>query len=359
VRALLINASDVQPPKPKDHSAEEEIWRLALSSREPALVELYRSRFPQGAHARDADELAERLAEARGSRKDPGVLCDRYATHPNDATASAPGVDLAALRVNAQAAIAACEAARAAAPSSAHYVALLGRAKYAAGHFDEAVKLYREAAQAGDVRALVSLGRLEETGDHAPKDVPAAYADYAKAAERGGADGAINLAVALTEGKIMRKDLARAHDLLKRAADGGSAIATFDLGKFADDGFGGDPAGALALYRRAAAMGEPNGHRAAAVLLDEGRHGPKNPDAAADELLQAVGADNGLAIAELTGAAQAWTPATVSALQQRLKAAGYYAGPVSGRSGPDLAPALKRWRLLGDSRGAALHHSTR
>jgi len=94
--------------------------------------------------------------------------------------------------------------------------------------------------------------------------------------------------------------------------------------------------------------------------LDEGRHGAKNPDAAADELLQAVSADNGLAIAELTGAAQAWTPATVSALQQRLKAAGYYAGPVNGRSGPDLAPALKRWRLLGDARGAAtLRHSTR
>ena len=138
---------------------------------------------------------------------------------------------------------------------------------------------------------------------------------------------------------------------MKTAADQGSAIATFDLGKFADDGMGGSPGDALVLYRRAAALGEPNGHRAAAVLLDEGRHAAKDPEAAADELLKAVAADSGLAVNELTGPAQAWAPATVSALQRRLKAAGYYAGLVDGRSGPALAPALKRWRLLGDPRG--------
>ena len=34
-------------------------------------------------------------------------------------------------------------------------------------------------------------------------------------------------------------------------------------------------------------------------------------------------------------------------MQTRLNAAGYYAGPIDGRSGPALAPALKQWRLLG------------
>jgi hypothetical protein len=122
---------------------------------------------------------------------------------------------------------------------------------------------------------------------------------------------------------------------------------------------GGAPSDALALYRRAAALGEPNGFRAAAVLLDEGRHAPKDPDAAAGELLRAVTADSGLAINELTGPTQAWAPATVTALQKRLKAAGYYAGALDGKSGPNLAPALKRWRLLGDPRAAALTHSTK
>jgi uncharacterized caspase-like protein len=348
----LVKAAAKPTAKPRDRSAEEELWRLALSSREPALVELYRARFPDGAYAHEADELAERLAESRTSAKDPGILCDRLATHPNDATASAPGVDLATLKINAATAIAACEQAGKADPASAHYRALLARAEFAAGRFEEAVKLYREAAAAGDARALVSLGRLEETGDHAPKEVAGAYELYEKAAARGSADGAINVAVALAEGKVLQKNLARAYQLLKTAADQGSAIATFDLGKFADDGMGGSAGDALTLYRRAAALGEPNGHRAAAVLLDEGRHAAKDPEAAADELLKAVAADSGLAANELTGPAQAWAPATVSALQRRLKATGYFAGLVDGRSGPALAPALKRWRLLGDPRGA-------
>ena len=354
----LIKLAAKPTAKPRDRSAEEEIWRLAISAREPALVELYRSRFPDGLHAHDADELAESLAESKSLAKDPGILCDRLATHPNDATASAPGVDLATLKVNAPSAIEACEQAAKASPKSAHYQALLARAKFAGGHPDDAVKLYRTAADAGDARALVSLGRLEETGDHTSKNVGDAYALYAKAAARGSPDGAINVAVALAEGKVMTKDLTRAYQLLKTAADAGSSIAAYDLGKFADDGLGGSASEALALYRRAAALGEPNGHRAAAVLLDEGRHTAKDPEAAADELLKAVAADSGIAINELTGPTQTWAPATVSALQKRLKAAGYYAGLVDGRCGPAMTPALKRWRLLGDPRGI-VDHSTK
>jgi TPR repeat protein len=265
VRALIA-AAGAPAPKPTDSSAEEEIWRLALRSREPRLIELYSARYPNGAHARDAAELAGQLEAAQSQQKDPGATCDRLATHPNDASASAPGVDLATLKISASAAIEACEKAAAASQSGAHYRTLQARALFAAGRFDEAIKLYRAAADAGDARALVSLGRLEETGDHVPKDVADAYVLYEKAAERGGADGAINVAVALTQGKVLPKDLARAYQLLKSAADAGSAIATFDLGKFADDGLGGDAGQALALYRRAAALGEPNGYRAADAM---------------------------------------------------------------------------------------------
>ena len=82
-------------------------------------------------------------------------------------------------------------------------------------------------------------------------------------------------------------------------------------------------------------------------------------EAAADALLRAVVADSGLAIGELTGPTQAWTPGTVTALQKRLKGDGYYDGPLDSKSGPGLAAALRRWRLLGDPRGAALVHSTK
>jgi hypothetical protein len=343
----LISAAAAKPGA--NRSTEEELWRIALTTREPTMIDLYRTRFPDGAHAQDAEELA---AEALAAAKDPGFLCDRLATHPHDASGSAPGVELEALAAKADAAIDACERARKSAPRLAHYEALLARANYAAKRYDEAARLYKSAAAAGDARAIWSLGRMIERGDHMPKDVAAAYALYHKAAERGLPDAAIDVAVALSEGRILPKDVGRAYQLLKSAADAGSAIATFDLARFAEDGTGGRPEEALALYRRAAAYGEPNGHRAAAVLLDEGRHVAKDPEAAAAELLQAVAGDAGGALGELTAATQSWSPATVSAVQRKLKSAGFYNGAIDGRSGPALAPALKRWRLLGDPRRA-------
>ena len=350
VRALL---GELGPsPKPAHPSAradvEELLWRLALSGRERKLVELYLARYPAGAHAREAQALLASLEEAQGAADDPGLVCERLATHPHDETASTPGVELPALRADAAAAIGVCAQAAAAHPEIAHYTALLARAEAAAGRMDDAYAHYRKAADAGDARAMYSLGLMLETGDHAPKDPKAAYALYQKAAERGLADGAINLAVALAEGKGIDKNLPRAYALLQQASQSGSARATYDLAEFAEHGYGGKTSDALGLYRRAAELGFAKGHHTAAALLDEGRAGvAKDPAAAADELLSAVAADSGESIADLASRTQAWSPATVKALESRLAAAGYYSGPIDGKSGPALGPALRQWRLLG------------
>ena len=74
---------------------------------------------------------------------------------------------------------------------------------------------------------------------------------------------------------------------------------------------------------------------------------PKNPAAAAEDLLRAVAADAGETRLELTGKMQTWKAETVRAVQARLKSAGYFTGSVDGKSGPALAPALTQWRLLG------------
>jgi hypothetical protein len=50
---------------------------------------------------------------------------------------------------------------------------------------------------------------------------------------------------------------------------------------------------------------------------------------------------------ELASTASLWSHDTMKAVQDRLKSAGYYAGPLDGKAGPTLAPALKQWRLLG------------
>ena len=176
------------------------------------------------------------LRAAEQESSSPELACERLATHPHDATASVNGVDMDALQKNAQAAVEFCRQAAEAHPEIAHYQALLARASFAAGRYDEALALYRKAADANDARAMVSLGLLLETGDHAPKDLKAAYALYEKAAERGSADGALDLAVALTTGKGINVDIPRALALLQKASDGGSARATFDLAALVEPG---------------------------------------------------------------------------------------------------------------------------
>ena len=254
------------------------------------------------------------------------------------------------LKKNAEAAVQFCRQATAAHPEVAHYQALLARATFAPGRYNEAIALYRNAVDAKDARAMVSLGLLLETGDHAPKDLKAAYTLYEKAAERGSADGALDLAVALIKGKGIDIDIPRALALLEKASEDGSARAAYNLGALVASGVGGKPAGeALALFRRAGAEGYPEGYHAAAVLFDEGRGVAKNPSAAADDLLRAVAADAGESRAELTAKTQTWTAETVRQLQARLKSAGYYTGPIDGKSGAGIGPALTQWRLLGGS----------
>ena len=349
VRSLLSGAGNAAATTAQSQGdVETVLWSVARSERRASLAELYLARYPNGPHVDDAKALIASLRAAEQESSSPEFACERLATHPHDATASVNGVEMESLKKNAEAAIQFCSQAAAAHPQVAHYEALLARATFAAGRYDEGITLYRRAADANDARAMVSLGLLLETGDHTPKDLKAAYALYEKAAERGSADGALDLAVTLIKGKGIDVDIPRALALLEKASEDGSARAAYDLAALVASGVGGKPAGeALELFRRAAAEGYPEGYRAAAVLLDEGRGVAKNPSAAADDLLRAVAADAGEARAELTGKTQTWTAETIRRLQARLKSAGYYTGPIDGKSGGGIGPALTQWRLLG------------
>jgi len=352
VRALLEEVAKTDkrtgapPPAPKEN-VEELLWKLARSGRQRPLVELYMARYPGGAHAQEANDLLASLQQTQGSEAPPGVVCERLATHPRDATANTPGVDLDVLAQNAEPAMDACREAVAEHPNVPHYLALLARATAAGGRHDEAIGLYRKAADAGDARAMVSLGLILEAGDGVPKDIGAANALYEKAAARGSADGAINLAVALMNGKGVEKNVTRAVALLRTASQGGSAIATYDLGVLAQQGAAGEPAQALDFFQRSSGLGDPRGFLAAAILLDEGRGVPKDPAGAAEQLLRAVAGDDGSAFTQLTAKSSSWAPDTIKAVQARLKSAGYYGGAVDGKGGAGLASALKQWRLLG------------
>ncbi len=344
-RSLLGGPAPPTPPKPRDLG--DDLWRLALSSRERALVDLYLARYLDGAHAAAADALRASLEAAASAAKDPGVVCEQLATLPSDATANAPGVDIGTLVLHAGQAVDACRRATSAYPDRVHYVELLARATWAAGRPEESIALHRKAADAGDARAMVSLAFLMETGDHVPKDVRGAHALYEKAAARGNVDAAIDLGYALAKGDGVEKNIPRAFQLFRQASRSGSAVATYDLAKLIDNGAGGELSEAITLYKQAAGMGFPKAHLGAAILLDQGRGIARNPAAAAEELLECVRADARECLTTLTSPTQTRSPDTIKALQSRLRTAGYYAGPIDGRSGPPLGPALEQWRLLG------------
>ncbi len=320
----------------------ERLWQLAQRSRMRPLLEFYLEQYPQGAHAAQAKRLIRSIPDKEDTT--PGGICERLATHPNDRTAKQPGVPFSQLKRNAISAIQACSAAAAQSPDLPHYVALLARATIAAGDVERAVQLYHQAAERGDLRAMVSLAQLYHTGTGVARDPSRALALNERAADAGSLDAMINLAVELFEGVGIATDRDRAISLLKRAAEQGSAKATFNLGVLAQDGVTDTPDRALDYFKRAAREGEVEGYRAAAILLDEGRGVPRNPEMAADMLLRGAAEDNGLIVEQLTQNTREWSPQTIRAVQSRLKAAGVYASAIDGLPGPGFTSALDQWR---------------
>ena len=165
VKALLAEAgrpADTRADAPGASAGKENVeavlWQLASSARERRLVELYLARYPAGAHGAEASVLLTSLQETEGADAPAGVVCERLATHPRDATANMPGVELEALARAPEPAIAACRQAVAAHPDVPHYLALLARANRGGG-----------AARRGD-RAL-SEGRRSRrrAGDGQPR----------------------------------------------------------------------------------------------------------------------------------------------------------------------------------------------
>lgn len=326
---------------------EETLWSLARTQRLRALVEVYLARYPEGRHGAAARELLAGLPADGGTEDTQEASCEKLATHPNDATALLPGTSIDDLQRNAKAAVVACEAAVQAFPDNAHYVALLARATVAAGDGRQAASLYTAAAERGDARAMVSLGRLYEVGKDVKQNLAEATRLYEQAAARGMPDGQINLAVNLFNGTGAPRDVPRALELLRTAAASGSALATLNLGTLYDKGVASPRAQALELFEKAAELGEPRGYVMAATLLDEGRGVAKDPVRAADLLLRAVALDYRDVLRELVQRTSTWSPDTVKAVQATLRDSGYYAGPVDGRDIGQLANALKLWRLLG------------
>jgi len=225
----------------------------------------------------------------------PATECDRLAARPSDPDepASVPGVDFA--RIDTQQAIPACRAALEQYPQERRLTFALGRALEAAKQYDEAMRLYRKSADAGNARAMANLGKMYADGRGAAKNEAEAlrlfrkaadvgdtlaianlgfmYANgrgvakdeteavrlFRKAADSGNVDAMTALGWMYHTGQGVKKDEGEAARLSRKAADGGNVIAVNNLGTMYQAGLGvrKDEAEAVRLYRKAADAGSP------------------------------------------------------------------------------------------------------
>lgn len=129
---------------------------------------------------------------------------------------------------------------------------------YAAGHYEEARRLWAPQAEVGDPQAQLGLGVLYDLGQGVKRDAAAAYHWYLRAAEAGSADAEFNVAVMLDTGDGVPHDTAEAAVWYARAAAHGNQRAQYDLGLLyaAGEGVPRNPDQA-AIYFRAVAAGLP------------------------------------------------------------------------------------------------------
>ena len=367
-----------------DASPEAEMWRVAKHERAPDLLQLYLKHYPNGEHAADVKALLAAHGGADGRACGGQRRFGRESRGASRSNLSEPAPAEYYLRAISPTAPTPARPRSASGNSRSNNPPPRSRASYATS--SRRIRTTRPPARPASIsrRSRATRRRRSRPASRRARPSPkvAALSGAAGARplrrrplRRGGqvlprrgrcrrrarageprtvggerrprAQGRRRRLCALPEGRRSRQR--RRRDQCRRRADGGQGA---DQGRHArlcvvEDG-GAVGLGASrrsisarspttaspavppmrsALYRFAAEHGDRNGHRAAAVLLDEGRHAAKNPGSrgrgsAARRWLPIPAAPS----AELTATAQAWAPATVSAVQRRLKDAGYYAG---------------------------------
>ena len=178
--------------------------------------------------------------------------CYRLAGEPY-APPAFKGVTIEAME--ADKAVAACEAARTADPRDPMLVNLTGRAYQARGDFENARRFFEQADKAGNA--------------------------YAHA----------NLAWFLIEGAGGAADPAKGLAMLKEGADGGNVLAQYSLGLIYREGRGGvkaDPAAAVSWLTKASGQGHALAMYDLAILLRDGTGIIADPKASVDWLKKAA-----------------------------------------------------------------------
>lgn len=138
--------------------------------------------------------------------------------------------------------------------------------------YGEAMNWYREAADAGDPKAMFYLGLTLEQGLRAGGDPKDAIAWYRRSADKGFALAQFKLGQLYQFGQIVTQQSETAREWYGKAADQGLADAQYNLAVMLETGEGGDvdASRALTLYQDAAAGGIPEAFMNLAGLMAQG-----------------------------------------------------------------------------------------
>jgi TPR repeat protein len=178
---------------------------------------------------------------------------------------------------------------------------------YEAGHFEEAVRLFRLAAARGHARAQFNLAVCFENGKGVEQDFEQAVEFYRFSAAQGHAEAQCNLGVCFKHGEGVEQDLEQAVAFYRLAAAKGHALAQCNLAACFELGEGveQDLEQAVALYRLAAAKGDAGAQFNLAMCFGRGRGVEQDQNEALRLLHEASDSGLELATARLAGLAAA------------------------------------------------------
>ncbi|MGO9008305.1 MAG: caspase family protein [Beijerinckiaceae bacterium] len=265
----------------------------------PSVVDAERKKLAAPDTGRQA--MLQTAPSANVLQAAPVTECDRLAARPSDPDQppNAPGVEFA--QIDAVRAIPACRAALAQYPGERRFMFALGRALQSAKQDDEAVRLYRQAADAGNASAMNNLGTMYRDGRGVAPDETEAVRLFRKAADAGNAFAMNNLAAMYRDGRGVSLDEAEAVRLFRKAADAGNPYAMFELGVMYENGRGvaRDEAEALRRFRQAADAGSKLAMFALGVRYETGRGVVRDEAEAVRFFRRAAEAGNTLAMQKL------------------------------------------------------------
>ena len=204
--------------------------------------------------------------------------CDRLASSNTDPSLPAGIVGVPFDKLDGQRAIPVCRAALEANPGVPRLAFELARSLQHEKQYEEALSMYRRAAEAGYALAWNNLGAMYENGLGVAIDETEAVRLFRSAADTGNPLALRNLAMMYENGRGVAKDMAEAIHLYGRAADAGEMAAAYRLGQIYEDGLGvtKDTAEAIRQYTRAADGKYPPAMYELGMLYESGVAGQRD-----------------------------------------------------------------------------------